>query len=360
MSGTLERLAQPGIRMMQRLHQPAKFLLITIAFMVPLGVSLYAVVNYANVGIEFAASEQTGTAYLKLLNPMLSRVVADSRNGTRLTDRSEQLAALQTLVDRDRDALKIQGALLALSKAIDNQDFTAQLLKLYTTIGDNSNLILDPDLDSYYTMTVAVDYGPKLLDASAQLAQRVAKPSSGAANSTDIRYLAARIAALQESAEQAVQRAAQANPEIAKRLDTEALQHSLRQLLGQAVALEEGGLVVAPAALSGMAQTAAEQSLQLSNASVAVLDELLQKRINGLAQRRNFILVLTLSCLMVCCYLITSFYLCNLRGFEALVLRMNKLANGDLTINYPARGNDVIGVLINAFNGSRAQLQVLV
>lgn len=39
---------------------------------------------------------------------------------------------------------------------------------------------------------------------------------------------------------------------------------------------------------------------------------------------------------------------------------MRKLAQGDLTTNYPARGRDEIGLLIEAFNASRSQLHALV
>jgi methyl-accepting chemotaxis protein len=69
---------------------------------------------------------------------------------------------------------------------------------------------------------------------------------------------------------------------------------------------------------------------------------------------------LTLGSLLVTGYLICAFYVCDARGFEALITRMKKLATGDLTTNYPAQGSDEIGVLINSFNDSRASLQQMV
>ena len=87
---------------------------------------------------------------------------------------------------------------------------------------------------------------------------------------------------------------------------------------------------------------------------------MLVKRIDGFESHRNQLLGLTLLSLLLAVYLITGFYLSNLRGFGALILRMRKLAQGDLTANFAARGRDEIGQLIDAFNVSREQLQALV
>ena len=89
-------------------------------------------------------------------------------------------------------------------------------------------------------------------------------------------------------------------------------------------------------------------------------DELLATGIDDLEQRRNALLLITSIGLSLALYLTVCFYWSNLRGFEALMTRMRKLAQGDLTTTYPARGTDEIAQLLNAFNGSREQLRSLV
>jgi len=79
-----------------------------------------------------------------------------------------------------------------------------------------------------------------------------------------------------------------------------------------------------------------------------------------LLQRRNVLLAVVVLGLIVALYLTASFYIANVRGFQALMTRMRKLAEGDLTTSYPARGTDEIAQLINAFNVSRGRLQSLV
>jgi methyl-accepting chemotaxis protein len=42
------------------------------------------------------------------------------------------------------------------------------------------------------------------------------------------------------------------------------------------------------------------------------------------------------------------------------VHRLSRLAEGDLSVDYMARGGDEIGQLINALNDARAQLKILI
>jgi methyl-accepting chemotaxis protein len=345
---TIEKLAQPGMRFMRQMQLSLKFALITAAFTIPLGIALYAVIGYSDANIDFAANELRGAAYLKLLNPLLNHSSISSSD----------LTATSQLKIQDDDALKIGNTLDSLSKRSDVQ-LADTWIDLYTDIGDNSQLILDPDLDSFYAMTVVVDYGPKLMSASKALSKKLNNGASDPAAIADIRYLETRIKELQTRIQQAEQRASKANATLATRLDTDAWQTSINKLLGGVdAALSGNGSATAQA--SSVAAEASAETLQLINKNLGVLTELLQRRIDSIAARRNSIVLLTLVCLAVCCYLMTSFYFSDRSGFAALKLRMDKLASGDLTVNYPARGRDEIGVLINAFNDSRAQLQVLV
>jgi methyl-accepting chemotaxis protein len=100
--------------------------------------------------------------------------------------------------------------------------------------------------------------------------------------------------------------------------------------------------------------------MSVSTATTGVLNDLLAVRIDGFERQRNILLAITFIGLSIAVYLIGAFYWSNVRGFAALMTRMRKLAQGDLTTNYPARGTDEIAQLLNAFNGSRGQLQNLV
>jgi methyl-accepting chemotaxis protein len=202
-----------------------------------------------------------------------------------------------------------------------------RILALFTQISDSSKLTLDPELDSYYTMALVMDHAPELAAAAAQL---------------DV----ARTSMLHDNVVQAAQRAIVANPALASDLSMDELERAHARFVSAATA-ETG-------------RELSRSTLSLATRSAEALDRLLAKRVQEFESHRNQLLGLTLLSLLVAVYLITGFYLSNLRGFGALILRMRKLAQGDLTANFAARGRDEVSQLIGAFNASREQLRDMV
>jgi len=302
-----ESLLRPGLRIMQAVRLPVKFGIVCAALLVPLCVAIYGVLAYAESNIEFARDERLGVAYVAPLNELLQQVTQPGA-----TAKPHALDALGSLATSQGDALDVATTIDKLSVGAD----AAQVLELFTQVSDNSKLTLDPDLDSYYIMAIVMDYAPKLAAAAAQ---------------ADV----ARAAVLRDSLAAAVKRAIAANPALATDLSTAELERAHDGEVSRAV-------------------------LSLSTRAVGALDRLLLKRIDGFESHRNRLLGLTLLSLLLAIYLITGFYLSNLRGFGALILRMRKLAHGDLTANFEARGRDEVSQLIGAFNASREQLLSLV
>jgi methyl-accepting chemotaxis protein len=314
----VESLLRPGLRIMQAVRLPVKFGIVCAALLVPLCVAIYGVISYAQGNITFGHDERLGVAYVAPLNELLQQLMEPGATGTpQALDALEQLAASQS------DALDVAATIKALSAGAQ----AAQIVALFTQVSDNSKLTLDPDLDSYYIMAIVMDYAPKLAAAAAQ------------ADAT-------RASMLHDSLAAAVQRAIAANPALAGDLATGELERAHAQFVGAAT--PESGRELSNATLA------------LSTRSAEALDRLLLKRIDGFESHRNRLLGLTLLSLLLAVYLITGFYLSNLRGFGALILRMRKLAHGDLTANFEARGRDEVSQLIGAFNASREQLLGLV
>lgn len=366
MSNTLERLVAPGIRLMQVVRLPVKFAIISTAFMVPLCVAVYGVVSYAMSNIEFAEQEQLGTAYLKPMNEFMTSLAARRADAgsSATTNGNRALDAARALNDSQGNALGIDKELKALRTSWSGSeldDVTAQALSLYGLISDNSKLTLDPDLDSYYAMALIMDYAPKLAETAARLDGMALKIKAAGSVSGDdnvaIQFIAARASTYRDSLALAVERATGANPSLTSKLKTSDFDRAYAQFKEHAEALRKGDLSAATAGVGG---ALSEQTLSVSTATTAALDDLLAIRIRGFEERRNLLLAITFIGLTLAVYLITSFYVSNLRGFQALMTRMRKLAQGDLTTNFPARGADEIAELINSFNVSREQLQSLV
>lgn len=364
MSNTLERLVAPGIRLMQVVRLPAKFAIISAAFMVPLCVAVYGVVSYAMSNIEFAQEEQAGSAYVAPLNQLMAAVSERRAGASALAKGDQALEAARTLNESQGNSLAINEELRALKQSWGGDDVDAivsQGLALYGLISDNSKLTLDPDLDSYYAMAIVMDYAPKLSETAARLDAMALKiKGAGAVSAEDdvaIQFIVARASTYRDSLALAVKRATGANPSLELKLNISDFERAYAEFATRAEALRKGDMSAATAGVGG---ALSKETLAVSSAAGGVLDDLLEIRIHGFEGRRNVLLTITLIGLSLAVYLITTFYLSNLRGFEALMTRMRKLAQGDLTTNFPARGTDEIGQLIDSFNVSRSQLQSLV
>ena len=318
---TLDSLLAPGLRLMQAVRLPVKFTIVAAALLVPLCVAVYGVVDYAESNIAFGRDERLGVAYVAPLTALLQEATESPEAGATRT-----FEALESLTADQGDALQVAAAI----GAVRARPAASQILALFTQVSDNSKLTLDPDLDSYYVMALVMDYAPKLAVAAAELD-------------------AARASMLHDSLAAAVKRASAANPALASDLSIAELESAYARLSGTAGdAARSAGLDLSRATLALMTRSA------------AALDRLLVKRIDGFESHRNRLLGLTLLSLLLAVYLISGFYLSNLRGFGALIVRMRKLAQGDLTANFAARGRDEVSQLIGAFNASREQLLVLV
>ena len=366
MPNTLERIVAPGIRLMQVVRLPVKFAIISTAFMVPLCVAVYGVVSYAMINIEFAEQEQLGSAYVRPLNELMTAIAERRADlGADATANGDKaLKDTLALNDTQGNSLAIAPELRALKQSWNGNnvdDVVTQTLVLYGLISDNSKLTLDPDLDSYYAMAIVMDYAPKLSETAARLDAMALKiKNAGIVSSEDdvaIQFIVARASMYRDSLALAVKRATGANPALARKLDISSFERAYADFTARAEALRKGDMT---AAATGVGGALSKETLSVSSASGAVLDDLLDVRIQGFEGRRNVLLAITLIGVTLAVYLITSFYLSNLRGFAALMTRMRKLAQGDLTTNYSARGTDEIGQLIDSFNVSRSQLQSLV
>jgi methyl-accepting chemotaxis protein len=369
MKALCEATLRPGLGLMANLRLPAKFALISAAFLVPLAVAVYGVIGYANSNIDFAAQERLGVTYVTPLND-LSLSLAQRRD-PEIQARTVDSSTTAQLNDQQGNVLELHATLNSLqdhwSAATSHaqlDSLSAELLTLYSNVSDNSKLTLDPDLDSYYAMAITMDYAPKLVEATSQLQPLVAairkRGSITAEDRASAQFILARAGTYYDSLRTALDRAVAANPSLRLQLNAAALNQAYSKFQASAEALRAaadiGGMTSVDA---GTARGLIDTTLQVSKATATVLDQLLLTRIDGFEHDRNRLLLVALIGLVLAVYLITSFYLANRRGFALLVARMRKLANGDLTLNEPARGSDEIGELLNAFNDSGANLQQL-
>ncbi|MET0962855.1 MAG: EAL domain-containing protein [Noviherbaspirillum sp.] len=136
-------------------------------------------INEKYIAINFTEKEVAGSHYIAAISQSLASLAQSLERQPRAHD-AQDIARVRDAEARFGNTLgtaALSQAFTAamVSPAAENQAFEAGRA-LLTRVGNQSNLILDPDLDSYYTMSLVLLRFPELLGLlreTAQLAQRL-------------------------------------------------------------------------------------------------------------------------------------------------------------------------------------------
>jgi len=154
---------------MNRLTYPKKFLLISALFILPLVIVVSLLFSEIHDRLDFAQKELYGTDYLRPLIKFSQTIYQSQTKASNLTGLPlaseiemdwDKLKAVQQKYSQILDTNTVFPALEnAKNQLVQNYQQSASYDKVISVInhlrarvGDTSNLILDPDLDSYYLM----------------------------------------------------------------------------------------------------------------------------------------------------------------------------------------------------------------
>ncbi|WP_319496571.1 HAMP domain-containing methyl-accepting chemotaxis protein [uncultured Cohaesibacter sp.] len=174
----------------------SKLAFIVALLMIPTIMLAYMFVNQSNKEIAFASKEFDGDQYLKSIWPVLEGLTHTIADNKPLATPALKEA---TLAYGTRMSSEQQASDLAteLERGFDPTSLLASTIDLITRVGNESNLILDPDLDSYYAMDVIVVKLPSLLKLSTEL-YLSNKALESDYSEQNRRQLAAKLGALQD------------------------------------------------------------------------------------------------------------------------------------------------------------------
>jgi len=351
-----------GIAWLRRLRLGNKLLLLSLAFSLPTALLIYFYDRAATSGIVFTQKELCGLRY----NDPLRQLVAKADQAAAAESALAALDALdrqQCLGKAYRDTLGVMPEMDALQQAWalhrteltrpgGNPATTRMALErsawqVFSKVGDNSNLILDPNLDTYYVMDAlllrhpaaarAIDHLQRGVDAAAmvQLQIQVDGLEQGLATAylNNDRY-----------------RGSQGTLKPALEAPAQAWLTAARKLLTVAAA----GADIRGAARE--ADAALEAFYDAANRWEA---SALQVRIGHLRFERNS--VLTLAGLMI---LAVGFFALSAgrdtsRRLTVLVHGARRMAAGELNLRLATEGNDEVASLGTAFNAMATDLSAM-
>jgi methyl-accepting chemotaxis protein len=344
-------LLQPGIALMRRLRYPQRFGVLLALLMVLASVLAWSVGRITQDLVQFAERERQGVALLRPASAMLLAaqalqmaesphdMPAGSNTLERLRSATEALESVAKGSLVKVDHAPIDELVRASDERVNVREVLGLIRQLIADIGDSSNLILDPELGTYYLMDTAVSRMPTLLDSAYQLALSPAADATGRAG--HLALLDAATLALGESLERAAEHA----PEHAEALRTLRL-----GLQGYSSELQAND-----AALPRLTDALAAGFTQVLDR----LDALLELRIRG--QRREIagIVGLAAGSFVLLVYLAVAFQASFSTSVEALNAMARAMAGGDLRRGNAAADPDELSMALRQFNHSREQLSAL-
>ncbi len=383
----------PGVRLFRRITFRSKALILSFVFMLPIALLSWQYFGDKADAIDFVARERHGVVAMQDFAQVLHGVI-QTRNATRAmaagfdakaayasarqhTDKA--LAQMAAHTQSGGDPLGVSGPLANLQKAWSQTASSAQGLDaqgrtvygpvaqaavaLLQRIGDDSGLVLDPDIDSFYLVNALVLTLPQTLDDLGQLwgwgTYAIAKNGIGADHVKRWNVWDANVETGVQETRRYFDRAIQGNPSLKARLNTQGLDAALA-LRAQAAEAVFGNATVPATTYFMQGQEAVAQLAGVFTQTLPVLDELLQARETKLLWARDVTaLVLALS-LMAVTYLFLSFRKVLEGGLREVAFHIDAMRDGNLTTRPRAWGGDEAATLMHTLVDMQTALRRIV
>lgn len=360
--------------MLSRIKVAHKLLLIYALDMIAVAFLGFSLVEEKYLAIDFARREQTGIQYIATAREALLAAAAreNGRPAAWAADLPRRLDLLHQIDSRLGEGMKtgaLVEAAIAAGRALppdgEATPVVTALRQVISRAGDMSNLILDPDLDSYYTMSLVVIRFPELVEALTRLRhEAINRVSDTPADRATLVMLKGQLAAVTRTVEEDLAAALRGNAD--GQLDRALSPHYMP--LFQALRALESAVDLAVIADSlaggerGRILVGLDDALERAGAcwgeSTHQLDRLIQHRLDGFFQRmfQHFALTgLLLAVILILVLLLNRRIATPIAALAEVADRVRK--SGDYSLRARWNSGDEIGRLVVAFNTMLERLQ---
>jgi methyl-accepting chemotaxis protein len=368
-------LFSPAVGLLGRLRYAYKILVVPVVLLLLLGFVARAYVDLQRSQVAFSAKERVGVAYLVPLLDLTAKVVTARHLAV---TGGEPAAGVQDAVARVDAASGRYGAELdtvdgwnkakqALTRAGSADGpaafeayntAVADLLALIVKTSDESNLTLDPDLDTYYLMDALVFRLPILLDTAgravdqAALARAAGDASDQSQARVDLAIAAGTLATTRDSIDAGLATSVEKTRSTTLRGRAEdggkAVHDAVSQVVDQATQAAKSGDMTRLGSRQGDESRAA--TVALATALAPELDRLIEVRIGGFQAKARRVEVAIALVVLLVAWLLVGLYRSATVPLHRMVAALGALATGDLTRSVPVETRDEIGQMAGALN----------
>lgn len=344
-------------RFVGNLSVPKKLLLIYLLDLSAIIFITNILIDEKYIAINFARKEIQGIHYITEIRETLLNIAKDPGDGNRLAIHVSHLERSEAQFGKGMSSSELNQHFIATLQALGQDGSVANQRQalaagraLLAYIGDQSNLILDPDLDSYYAMSLVVLRFPELLDLLMQLPTD-AHPAKAGVN-VDLLLLEGRLSAVADAIDADYRAAFAGNPSHALALKLEPGRENLKQMLaGVLAALRDGASGGGPVAIAELRDEALETTAKAWGEVSGALDNLLQARMDLLFHRMWVHLgtaALLLMVILLLVYYVARQIARPLGNLARVVERVS--VTSDYSLRATWNSQDEIGQLVRGFN----------
>ncbi|HKX27071.1 MAG TPA: methyl-accepting chemotaxis protein [Blastocatellia bacterium] len=372
-----------------------KLTIICVAFSLLVAVLLYLLVAEKNIAIDFAEQELIGSDYLPPLRELLELIPEHGRGAENDSRVEAAFGRLESADGRSGETLKTAEKLTALktawrelkssnsgnsgssgssgsppgeSRALHDR-MVSEILGSISLVGDTSNLILDPDLDSYYVMDSVIIQLPNNQSLLAQVLQTGAeilgRKQITADEKTQLVVWSGLLKSNLDSIGNDVRKATANNGSGSLKVLNAPFQEQLAsnqaliELLDKEL-VNAAEIRLAPEEFIAAGRRALGASFRLWDVANPALQELLTARIGGFSEKKYTAIVGSiLAVLLTSVGSAAWFSAGTVRPLTRAVGIADRLAQGELAEQIPATSTDESGRLIAAMNAVTDYLRAM-
>ncbi len=379
-------LFKPAAALFGWLRYAQKFMVLGLVLLVPLGYVAKAYVDLQHSQISSSVRERQGVELMAPLIVLTADVVearhhAVTRGGDEGAGLADDLAVVDDIDRRVGAELGTAGdwrsaRALVLAAAHTNgtaadryrayNAVTDRLLALIVRVGDESNLTLDPNLDSYYLMDTLQFRLPVLLDTAGRSADRAALPATDeAGGDTDVFIELGLDNGVLASTRKVLARTVGTVSTTTTSPDVRAVIRSQFDRLDAASVLLGDALTTAVKSrqVSAIGTDAADAvraaATSFAASAAEALDELLLMRIDGYATRARQVEIGTGLAGLLAIYLFVGFYLSVTSPIWKIIGALKAVARGDLARRVTVDTHDELSFVATALNETFSRTEVV-
>ncbi len=365
----MKNLFKHATNIMNNRKYAQKFALMSMSIVILAVGIMYLLISNLHSQISFNAKENLGVEYINPLRKLLFDVQKQRYSDVfklHVSDVDNRIKDVDNIDAKLNKELSVENGWVEIKDLLkDKSNLTPavdKIIALISHINDTSNLVLDPDLDTYYLMDAYSLKLPNLLEKISQVQIEAAKYLSGVTSSNkNLIVQATLIDEINEQIKSGLDVIYGFNDSTQVDLDAPFnLAYQTNKSLLEALDGIIEGRNTDFISFNKMCNDALNNNMALYDIDATKLYELVDIRVNKYVVQVPISIAFTLLAMVVIGYFFMGFYISVSETLNDIIKQANKIAEGDLSVIIGVETKDEMVDLADALNKTVSKIRDMV